>query len=140
MTIGKPPDGLDPRLRVRMATWTPDELDRIGGAEELTLACVRADATLRPPVTMWVVRIGDEIYVRSVNGRGSSWFRGVEARHEARIASGGVERDVTVVETDAANDAVDAAYMEKYGRRYKAIVPSMLTAQARAATVRLEPR
>jgi hypothetical protein len=123
-----------------MATWTPDELDRIGGAEELTLACVREDGTVRAPVRMWVVRIGDEIYVRSVNGRGSSWFRGVQARHEARMASGGVERDVEVVETDEANDAVDAAYVEKYGRRYKAIVPSLLTLQARAATVRLEPR
>ena len=140
MTIGKPPDGLDPRLRVSMATWTPDELDRIGGAEELTLASVRADGALRHPVRMWVVRIGDDVYVRSVNGRGSSWFRSIEARHEARIASGGVEKDVALVETDDANDAVDAAYTEKYGRRYKAIVPSMLTAQARAATARLEPR
>ena len=123
-----------------MAIWTSDELDRIDGAEELTLASVREDGTMRGPVRMWVVRIGDEVYVRSVNGRGSSWFRGIQARHEARISSGGVERDVTLVETDDANDAVDAAYLGKYGRRYKAIVPSMVTMQARAATIRLVPR
>ena len=55
-----------------MAPWTNDELDEIGKAEELTLASARRDGTLRSPVTMWVVRAGDDLYVRSVNGRDSS--------------------------------------------------------------------
>jgi hypothetical protein len=37
-------------------------------------------------------------------------------------------------------DAIDAAYREKYGRRYPTIVPSIITPQARAATLRLVPR
>jgi len=61
-----------------MAAWTHDELERLGDAEELTLASLREDGTLRPPVIMWVVRDGDDIYVRSLNGRGSSWFRGAQ--------------------------------------------------------------
>ena len=48
-----------------MSTWTSDELDRIGAAEELELASLRRDGTLRPYVTMWVVRAGDDLYVRS---------------------------------------------------------------------------
>jgi hypothetical protein len=55
-----------------MTTWTANELNAMGNAEELTLASLRRDGTLRRPVTMWVVRAGDDIYVRSVNGRGSS--------------------------------------------------------------------
>ena len=55
-----------------MGAWTGDELERIGAAEELRLASLWRDGTLRPCVTMWVVRAGDDIYVRSVNGRGSS--------------------------------------------------------------------
>jgi hypothetical protein len=64
-----------------MSTWTSDELDRIGGAEELEIASVRRDGTLRKPVTICVVSHGDDLYVRSVNGRTSSWFRGVQVRH-----------------------------------------------------------
>lgn len=57
-----------------MGTWTSDELNDIGVADELELAPVRRDGTLRDPVTMWVVRHGDDVYVRSVNGPGSSWL------------------------------------------------------------------
>ena len=123
-----------------MTAWTNDELTRIGTAEELEIAPRRTDGTLRSPVTIWVVRVGDDLYVRSVNGRGSSWFRGAQTRHAARIRTGGVEKDVHLVETDDMNDAIDAAYRAKYGRRYPTIVPSIVSAQARAATLRLVPR
>lgn len=83
-----------------MSTWTRDELEAIGDAEELELASMRRDGTLRRPVTIWDVRIGDDIYVRSVSGRGSSWFRGVQDRHRARIEAGGVEKDVALIEID----------------------------------------
>jgi hypothetical protein len=123
-----------------MTTWTSDELDKIGAAEELNLASVRRDGTLRDAVTMWVARDGDDLYVRSVNGRGSSWFRGAQIRHEARILAGGLEKDVDLVETDDVNDEVDTAYSAKYGRRYPSIVPSILAPEARAATLKLVPR
>jgi hypothetical protein len=76
-----------------MPAWTSGELDTIGTAEELKLASVRRDGTLRRPVTMWVVRDGDDLYIRSVNGRGSSWFRGAQttppgAHHRRRRREG----------------------------------------------------
>lgn len=123
-----------------MAAWTSDELDTIGAAEELNLGSVRRDGTLRNPVTMWVVRHGDDLYVRSVNGRGSSWFRGAQARHEAHIRAGGVGKDVTLVEIDDVGDEIDAAYDAKYGRRYPSIVPAIVAPEARAATLKLVPR
>jgi hypothetical protein len=89
---------------------------------------------------VWVVRDRDDLHVRSVNGRGSSWFRGVQSRHEARIRADGVEKDVSLVETDAANDEVDAAYHAKYDRRNPSIVPRIVAADARAATLKLVPR
>jgi hypothetical protein len=119
--------------------WTSGELDMIGAAEELELASMGHDGTLRDPVTMWVVRAADDLYVRSVNGRGSSWFRGVQDRHQAHIGAGGVEKDVELVEIDA-GDEIDAAYNEKYGRRYPSIVPSIVSSAARAATLKLVPR
>jgi hypothetical protein len=101
---------------------------------------MRADGTLRRPVTIWVVRVGDDVYVRSVNGRGSSWFRAAQVRHEAHIRAGGVEKDVDLVETDDAGDEIDAAYRTKYGLRYAGIVPSIVAPEARAATLELVPR
>jgi hypothetical protein len=124
-----------------MGAWSEAELSEIAAAQELDLAWVmRPDGTLRRPVTMWVVRVGDDVYVRSVNGRRSSWFRGAESRHEAEIRAGGVEKEVSLVETDALNDEIDAAYSAKYGDRYPSIIPSIVAAEARAATLKLVPR
>jgi len=63
--------------------WTSDELSNIGAAEELQLAPLQQDGSLRKPVTIWVVRHGDDLFVRSVNGRTATWFRGAQLRHEA---------------------------------------------------------
>ena len=121
--------------------WTHDELNLIGTAEELEIASRRRDGTLRNPVTIWVVRAGDDLYVRSVKGRAGPWFRGTQARHEGRISAGGVEKDVSFEDGDPARDGeIDAAYRSKY-RRYAAnIVNSVLTPEARAATLKLVPR
>src|SRR5439155_9633523 len=123
-----------------MAAWTTEELDKIDAADELEIASLRPDGTLRNSTTIWVVRLGDDLYVRSVNGRTSSWFRGVQDRHEAQIRSGGVEKDVLVVEMDDINDEIDAAYRTKYHRYAANIVDSIVTPEARAATLQLVPR
>jgi hypothetical protein len=119
-----------------MTAWTSDELSRIGAAEELQIASVRRDGTLRKPVTIWVVRHGDDLYVRSVNGRTSSWFRGAQDRHEAHIRAGGVDKDVLLVETDDINDEIDAAYRTKYHRYAASIINVIVSPEAGAATLR----
>ncbi len=47
------------------ANWTAEELDRIGGAEELEIALQRHDGSSRRPLPIWVVRVGDELFIRS---------------------------------------------------------------------------
>jgi hypothetical protein len=126
-----------------MTTWTSDELTKIGTAEELKIASRRRDGTLRNPVPIWVVRYGDDLYVRSVNGRTSAWFRGTQVRHEGHIKAGGVDKDVTFVEMDAdpdLNDQIDAAYRIKYRRYAASIISSVVSPTARAATIKLVPR
>ena len=125
-----------------MAPWTTDELKKIESAEELEIASLRADGTLRKPTTIWVVRIGEQIYIRAYKGRTSPWFRWTQVRHEGRIRAGGVEKDVHFIEeTDSTIiDQVDAAYRDKYRDQPFEYVRPMLTPEAHAATIRLAPR
>ena len=122
------------------ATWTADELERISAAAELGMAPLRPDGTPRRPVPIWVVRVGDDVYVRSWRGTGGSWFRAAQAPHEARVRAGGLEKDVVLEDAgDDVNDAVDAAYRAKYGR-YTSYVGPMVRSEARATTIKLVPR
>ncbi len=124
-----------------MTAWTTDELGKIDAADELEIASVRPDGTLRNPTTIWVARLGDDLYVRSVNGRTGSWFRGTQDRHEGHIRAGGVDKDVTFVDPDPdIDDQIDDAYRTKYRRYAPRIVGSILTPGARSATLKLLPR
>lgn len=125
-----------------MAGWTNDELNQIGSADELQIASLRRDGTLRNPVTIWVVRVGGDLYVRAVKGRTGPWFRGTQTCHEGRIWAGGVVKDVTFVEESgpAVDDQIDAAYRGKYHRYPKQYVDACLTPAARAVTIKLVPR
>ena len=124
-----------------MSKWTSDQLDKVGKAEELQVESVRRDGTLRKPVTVWVVRHGEDLYLRSVKGPSAHWFRGTQERHEGRIRAGGVLHDVTFVDADHAIEAdVDAAYRAKYRRYAGSILNSVLTPEARSTTIKLVPR
>ena len=126
-----------------MTAWTTDELDTVGAADELEIASLRPDGTLRSPTTIWVVHLDDDLYVRSVNGRTSGWFRGAQVRHEGRIRAGGVEKNVTFADVDADGevaDRIDEAYRAKYRRYAESVVGTTITPEARAATLKLVPR
>lgn len=124
-----------------MTTWTSDELNKIGSTEEMEIAPRRRDGTLRKPVTIWVVRAGDDLYVRSYKGRGGAWYGAALMSHDGRIWVGGVEKDVTFVEeVDAGiNDQIDTAYHAKYDR-YPQYVAPMVVPEARVTTLKLVPR
>jgi hypothetical protein len=105
------------------------------------IAPLRRDGTPRKPVTVWAVRHGDDVYVRSVRGRSGHWFLGTQERHEGRIRVGSVQQDVTFIDADHhIDDEVDAAYRAKYRRYAGSILNSVLTPEARSTTIRLVPR
>ena len=126
-----------------MTALMNDELSMIGAAEKLEIASLRSDGTPRKPVTVWVVCVGDGLYVRSVNGRSGSWFRGAHDLYEGRIDAGGIQQDVTFVDVENGSDLedqIDAAYRAKYRRYATSIIDIHLTPQARAATLKLALR
>jgi hypothetical protein len=102
---------------------------------------VRRTGELRRSTPIWVVRAGDELYVRAAYGAGSGWHGVARASGRARISAGGIERDVAVEDADAAVlDAVDAGYRSKYGGRYASIVDTINDDEHRATTLRLVPQ
>jgi hypothetical protein len=124
-----------------MTAWTSDELNKIAAAKELEIASLRPDGTMRKPVTIWVIRHGDDLYVRSYKGPGSSWFRGTQDRHEGHIRASGVEKDVTFVEESdpGINDKIDDEYRIKYRSYGARFINPMVAPEARDATIKLVP-
>jgi hypothetical protein len=120
--------------------WTEDELRRIGNADVLQLASTRPDATLRPYVTMWVVRADDGLYVRSAHGPDNPWYRRAKASGKGRIRAGGLERAVTFDDAaPGAQASIDGAYHTKYDRYGMHMVGSVTGPRAQAVTIRLVP-
>lgn len=124
-----------------MNTWTPDEIGKLGSAEEIGIAPLGRDGRPRKATTIWIVRLGDDLYVRSAYGRGSAWFRAAQVRQEGRIRTGGVEKDVSFLDADPKlNDEIDAVYRAKYHRQGAQYVNMMVSPRARSATIKLAPR
>ena len=125
-----------------MSGWAATELDTIAGRDELTVASRRNDSSLTRPRIVWVSCVGDEVFVRSVNGPDAAWYRSTRVRHAGHISCGEVDKDVTfddVSEDTRLNAEVDAAYRAKYRHYARSIVDSICSAQARNTTLKLVP-
>ncbi|WAC57146.1 DUF2255 family protein [Gordonia sp. SL306] len=122
-------------------TWTDDELNRISDSDELQVSSYRSDGTLRPFVTIWAVRSGDHIFIRSAYGRDNGWFRRALAGGRGRIRAGGVEKDVAFQEPDDdVHPSLDAAYHLKYDRYGPKIVGTVVAPHGPGETFRLDPQ
>jgi hypothetical protein len=124
-----------------VTTWTADDLDALDGRDEIGVASTRTDGSLRPFVTVWFVRVGDELYVRSAHGPENGWFRRAVASGEGRVRGVGIERDVTFeVPGPEVHEALDDAYHAKYDRYGKGMVRTVVSPDAARSTLRLAPR
>lgn len=125
-----------------MSGWMDEELDRIDAADELEIASYKQDGTLSPYTIIWVVRVGNDLYVRSWRGRAGVWFQRAVQRHQGRIRVDAMERDVSFEEPEdgSIHPAIDQAYRNKYSRYGNPYVRPMVEAVATAATFRLVPR
>jgi hypothetical protein len=124
--------------------WRAGELSTIDGNGEVEIATRRSDGTLRAARSVWIVRHGHAVYVRSVNGTTASWYRGVQTCHQGELSAGRLRRGVVFVEAgthagegSGLDDALDAAYRGKYGHSSSAV--ARITADAaRATTLRVD--
>ena len=125
-----------------MTAWTHDELDRVGEADELSIAARNPDGGLSRSTIIWVVRAGNDLYVRSAHGRDNPWFVRALATGTGRIDADGFERDVAF-EEEARPDvaaAVTAAFHAKYDHYGHETVDPVTSAESERATIRLVAR
>jgi hypothetical protein len=127
-----------------VTTWSQNDLKLLRGAGEVEVSSLRGDGSLSRPRTVWIVRGGDELYLRSVNGPDGAWFRLTRERHQGRVEARGVVREVTWVDVDAdeqpaVGQAVDAEYARKY-RGSTSAISHINSPAARTTTMRLDPR
>jgi hypothetical protein len=123
-----------------MSTWSTDVSRRVGAAEELQIASRRTDGTLRPYVTIWVVRVEDALYVRSAQGENNPWYRRALASGRGRVRAGGVELDVRFRHAnDVDQEAITAAYHAKYDRYGPQVVSGVVSARSEGVTMELLP-
>jgi hypothetical protein len=124
-----------------MSAWSENEREAIGSADELGIASRRSDGSLRPYVTIWVVRVGDDLFVRSAAGPDNPWFRRAKASGTGRIRAGGIERDVVFDDAPAElHTAIDTAYHEKYDRFGPRFVDPVVGDHVTDVTIRLLPQ
>jgi hypothetical protein len=125
-------------------SWSSDQLRSLDGARELEITSERADGTLRRWVPVWVVRAGDDVFVRTWFRRTDGWFGHAVKTRRARVRVTGLEVDVVVEDVGDADislrSAVDEAYRDKYGNPDGGSVGRMVSDEAAATTLRLFPR
>ncbi|MGA2927241.1 MAG: DUF2255 family protein [Solirubrobacteraceae bacterium] len=123
-----------------MSPWKPADLAILAEPDEMEIATRRRDGSVRGPVTIWMVRHGGELYVRSVGGPEAGWYSGAQNRHRAEIAAGGLTRDVELIEADhGLDDQSDAEYRRKHARYSEDTLRWITSPEARATTLRLAP-
>ena len=125
-----------------MASWTPAQLDAIDTDDELTISSRRSDGTLRPPVTIWMVRVGDDVFVRAAHGTATGWNRRAHEAGAGHVSVGSaIDRDATFEPADRALDqAISDAYDAKYDRRYpRQYIDPVVSAASLPTTLRVIP-
>jgi hypothetical protein len=124
-----------------MSTWTPQAARAVTAPQEVQVVIRRPDGTLRPPRIIWIVGDGDgdQVFIRSTNGRTADWFRGAIATGTGQLVARGTTYEVVFTEAQGSDLArVDAAYRRKYGA-YASIVDHLEEDGPRAATLEVHP-
>jgi hypothetical protein len=123
-----------------MSHWTASQAAAIAAPQEVLVVTRRGDGTLRRPTTIWIVRDGERVFIRSTNGRGAGWFRAATATGTGQILVGRQTFEVAFTEVTDAEDlaVVDRGYRDKYGH-YASIVDHLEEEGPRSATLLVEP-
>jgi len=122
-----------------MKTWNIEDAAMLTSPQEVQVITYRRDGSARRPTTIWIVRDGADVFVRSANGPTAAWFRAAIATRNGQIVARQNTFDVTFADAqDQDLVRVDAAYRAKYGQ-YASIVDHLEEEGPRSATLQVHP-
>jgi len=115
-----------------------EALHHLADVEEIRIGFRHLDGSTRS-VPIWVVRVGDDLYVRSVRGPDGGWYRRLRANPDGEVRDGEHRHRVRAeAVTDWGTlDEVTRAYATKYGA--SPFVQPLLGGRSVEATLRLDP-
>src|SRR5258705_12735435 len=97
--------------------WKPTTLNEIANQEEIRVSSERTGGGYRRWTPIWIVRVGDELYVRSGFGANGRWYRHATNSQPYIKAASTLYKVGLIRHTDPASvAAVDTAYRQKYSR------------------------
>jgi hypothetical protein len=119
--------------------WSNADISKIAEVEGLRISPFREDGlTYGTPTWIWSVMVDSNLYVRGYNGRRSRWYQAAVQQKAGRITAAGLAKEVRFEPVEGpVNDRIDEAYRSKY--RDSPYLSPMISARARAATVRITP-
>ncbi len=128
-----------------MSTAAPKHFDvparnQLAQTEEMQIETRRPGAeSPAHRTTIWVVVVGDEVYVRSVRGNAGRWYQEIKANPMAIVHFNGQHLRVKAVPVtdDSMIARVSDAYRKKYGK--SSYMPPMVRDEVLPTTLRLEP-
>jgi hypothetical protein len=89
--------------------------------------------------TIWVVVMGDDVFVRSVRGNTGRWYQAIKANPAAAVHING--KRVAVRAVPVTDDTMIERVSDEYRRKYRtsSSLPSMVRDDILRTTLRLEP-
>ncbi len=112
---------------------------RLAEVEEIQIETQRSAASPTHRTTIWVVVLGDDIYVRSVRGKAGRWYKEMTANPSGVVHVDGQRIPVRAVPVADSKliEQVSQEYLRKYqGSEY---APPMVRAEVLDTTLRLDP-
>ncbi len=130
-----------------MDTMTPKKhfdagtLNRLAETEEIELDDLGSETdALIHPTTVWVVVVGEQVFVRSWKGNAGHWYQKVKTQAKAVVYLDG--HPIFVQAVPLTDEATIVQVSDAYRRKYAddPFMPSMLRDEVLPTTLRLEPR
>jgi len=119
-----------------------DTVATLARIREIEIETTSLDGTQPHRTVIWVVTVGDQVFVRSERGTAGRWYR--EARQTPDVVVHAKDDAIPVTAALAAHPdivrRVSDAFAAKYGRLSAASTAAMLQPHTLETTMRLDPR
>ena len=126
-----------------MTAWETSELEKLGKADEIKLFSLKKEGAYYNPVTIWIVQVDNDLFVRSYKGVKGAWYQRALINHKGKVSAGKITKEVHFIsismKDNVVNDKIDSEYRSKYQKHGATYEEPMISSQATETTIKLDP-